>query len=128
MDQNLVDRESVVHYLPEEIKAPLLKRMRNNNIQLQELQQAVQELGAQLQQVAQQSESVDDKQLGVIEDITSAIERLNKQILQLQQEHDNMVMKQKKRKNQTKLKKIFITKVMLMLKNYTHQKKLLVKV
>ena len=52
---NIVDREAVAHYLPEEIKSALLKRMKKENQNLVQIQQ-VEETAKQLQQVGQQSE------------------------------------------------------------------------
>ena len=96
--QNLVDREAVVQYLPEEIKAPLLKRMGDNNSSLAEIQQAIEELGQGLQQIGQgleqstaEGQKADDEQFKIIEELMSAVEELNKQILQLTDEHGKMV-------------------------------------
>lgn len=108
--QALVDREAVVHYLPEEIKGALMKRMKGENQNLAQLQQQMQEMGQQVQQamqdmqmqlqqtlegLTQQLEEVkttsdenDEQSFKIIEDITSAIEHINKQILQLQKKHD----------------------------------------
>ena len=88
--QNLVDREAVVQYLPEEIKSALLKRMSSNNQQLEELHQAVQEISQQLEQVAQESQQNDEQTFEVIDDIAETIEHINGQILQLQEEYDIM--------------------------------------
>lgn len=106
--QPLVDREAVVEYLPEEVKAPLLKRMEDNQSSLAEIQQAIEELGQGLQeigqgleQVAQENQKVDDEQFGLIEELMGAVEKLNNQILQLTDKHDKMV-KEDKEKEKTK--------------------------
>ena len=44
--QNLVDQKLVVEYLPEEIKAALLRRMGDKQVVLEELKQAVEMLEA----------------------------------------------------------------------------------
>lgn len=96
--QPLVDREAVVEYLPEEVKAPLLKRMAENQSSLAEIQQAIQELAQGLEQttqmieqVAQEGEQVDNEQFSLIEELMGAVEKLNDQILQLSGEYDKMV-------------------------------------
>ena len=88
--QPLVDREAVVTYLPEEVKSALMKRMNENKAGMEQITQAVQKLGQDLQGLAQESNANDDKTFKVIEDITSTIEQLNKQILQLSDKHDKM--------------------------------------
>lgn len=100
--QPLVDRESVVHYLPEEIKAPLLKRMQDNQSSLMEIQQAIEELGSALeetnqmiQQVADEGNKNDEEQFQLIEELMKATEELNDQILQLQEEYDSMLIEQR---------------------------------
>ena len=104
--QNLVDREAVVEYLPEEIKSALLRRMGDKQQELAQLQQAIEQLGGQLQelvqqlqQVAQESQQNDEQTFQVIDEITDAIEHVNKQILQLQEKHD---MIEKERQEQEK--------------------------
>lgn len=101
--QQLVDREAVVHYLPEEIRSGLLRRMSDGNQAIEELQMQMQQLAEQLQQVAQQSESNNEQVFDVIEEITSAIEKVNQQILQLKENHDKI---EKDRAEQDKLNKI----------------------
>lgn len=98
--QNLVDREAVVEYLPEEIKSALLRRMGDKQQDLAQLQQAVEQLGQQLQQITQESQQNDDQTFQVIEEITTAIEHVNKQILQLQEEHD-MIEKEREEQEKT---------------------------
>lgn len=108
--QPLVDREAVVNYLPEEIKAPLLKRMGDNQSSLAEIQQAIQELGQAIEeinqvveQVSQEGQQQDDEQFKLIEELMSAVEGLNEQILQLSDEYDKMV---EEGKEENRIKKI----------------------
>lgn len=104
--QQLVDREAVAQYLPSEIKATMLERMNGKeNQSIAELQQGMQQIGEQMQQMMQQlqafqqQDAKDDKEtLGTLEEVTSAIEGLNKKILQLQQEHDKLVEEEKQQK------------------------------
>lgn len=105
--QNLVDREAVVEYLPEEIKSALLRRMGDKQQELAQLQQAIEQLGGQLQelvqqlqQVAQESQQNDEQTFQVIDEITDAIEHVNKQILQLQEKHD-MIEKERQEQEKT---------------------------
>lgn len=115
--QPLVDREAVVHYLPEEVKGAILDRMKGHNVSMQQMQQQMEELGqvvqqsmqemqGQLQQTAEQlmaqleevkatSDENDEQTFSIIEELTSAIEHINKQILQLQKKHD-IIEKDKK--------------------------------
>jgi len=91
----IVDREAVVHYLPEEIKAPILRRMEDKHIQMQEMQQAIEQIGQALQEMAQQLEAVaqesnqnDEQQFALIEEIMTAIEHITQEILQFKEQHD----------------------------------------
>ena len=101
--QPLVDREAVVAYLPEEVKSALLKRMGENQESLQHLVKVVEELGKGLEQITQESQQNDNQTFGIIDEITSTIEHLNQQILQLQEEHDKI---EKERAEQDKLDKV----------------------
>jgi methyl-accepting chemotaxis protein len=105
--QNLVDREAVVQYLPEEIKGAIIERMGKNKMiieeQIQQLGQAVEQLTQQLQQIVQETQSNDEQTLGAVEEIASAIEHLNQQILQLKGSHDTLV---KEKQEEEKLNKI----------------------
>lgn len=112
--QPLVDRESVVEYLPEEVKAPLLKRMQENQSSLLEIQQAIEELGQAVQQtnqmieqVAQEGQSVDEEQFGLIEELMGAVERLNNQILQLSEEYGKMKEEEVEKEKTKKLQDDF---------------------
>lgn len=115
--QPLVDRESVVEYLPEEIKSPLLKRMQENKSSLAQIQQAIEELGQALQQtnqmieqVAQEGQQADEEQFTVIEELTKAVEQLNKQILQLQGEYDKMKAEEEEEKRLAQIQGDFYNK------------------
>lgn len=110
--QPLVDREAVINYLPEEIKAPLMQRMQENRSSLQEIQESIQMLGQQMQQmekgiqeVAEQSNEADEQVIEVIEEITTKVEDVQKQILQLQQEYDKMVEEDQEEEKINKIKK-----------------------
>ncbi len=121
--QNLVDREAVVEYLPEEIKSAMLRRMKENNANMAELQQAVerlgqalqemgqgveqgmQEMGGQLEAVAKESHANDEQTFSVIDEIASTIEHVNKQILQLQEEHDRLKQEQEETAKIDQIKK-----------------------
>ena len=107
--QNLVDRDAVVEYLPEEIKSALLKRMGDKQgaveEQLGQLQQMIEQLGQQLQQVTQETSQNDDQTFQVIEEITGAIEHVNKQILQLQEKHDMIEKEREEEEKEDQIKK-----------------------
>ena len=51
--QPLVDREAVVQYLPEEIKATLMERMAGNQSSLTQIQQSIEELGKIIEELNQ---------------------------------------------------------------------------
>lgn len=81
--QNLVDREAVVNYLPEEVKATMLKRMNTQNNQVTaEIQQLTQQM--------QQFQKDDQQTMGALQNITGALEHLKQQILQLSSKHDKL--------------------------------------
>lgn len=101
--QPLVDREAVITYLPEEAKSALMKRMNDNKGSMDEVMQAIQETQQGLQSITQESKQNDDKTFGVIEQITSTIENLNQQILQMQEKYDKM---NKEKVEQEKIDKI----------------------
>lgn len=114
--QNLVDREAVVHYLPEEVKASLMKRMEGNQdnfAQLQQqmaemqegLQQALQQITTQFQEFSKQSEANDSEIFDIVEDLTTALEKVNKDILQLQQEHDIIEKDKQELEKENKIRK-----------------------
>ena len=115
--QPLVDREAVVEYLPEEIKAPLLRRMRENQSSLAGIQQAIQELGQGLQelsqgleQVAAENQKVDNEQFSLIEEVMTAVEKLNNQILQLTEKYDKMVIEEKEKERIKQIQDEFYNK------------------
>lgn len=101
--QTLVDREAVAQYLPQEIKSALLRRMNGENQTIAELQQQVDELTQQLQEFQKQDDVEDKQVIDVIEDITNNIEKLNQQILQLQDKHDKI---ERERLEEEKVNKI----------------------
>jgi len=115
--QPLVDREAVVEYLPEEVKAPLLRRMRENQSSLAGIQQAIQELGQGLQEVSQsleqvaaENQKVDNEQFSLIEELMSAVEKLNNQILQLTGKYDKMVEEEKEKERIKQIQDEFYNK------------------
>lgn len=103
--QPLVDREAVVNYLPEEVKSALLRRMSENTDNLGEVKQAIQQIGQELQTVAQESQQNDSQTFDVLDDITSSIEALNKQILQLKAKHDKIESEKIAQEKQDAIKK-----------------------
>lgn len=103
--ENLVDRESVVEYLPQEVRAPLLRRMQEKQAHMAEIQEAIEQLGEALKQLASESTQNDEQTFKVIEEITGTIEQLSQQILQLQEEHDKMEEEQKEQEKEDAIKK-----------------------
>lgn len=100
----LVDREAVSQYLPEEVKATMLERMSGQNQNMAELQKAMEQMGQQLQQALQENEQKDSQAMELIQQLTSAVEGLNSQIIQLQDKHDKMENDRKQEEEKTKLK------------------------
>jgi hypothetical protein len=94
--QNLVDREAVVAYLPEEAKSSILRRMNNTNTQLQQQVE-------QITQAMQQNDQKDEQNMQVLEQVTGALEQLKKEILQLEQKHATL---EKDKAEQDKINKI----------------------
>jgi hypothetical protein len=91
--QNLVDREAVVQYLPEEAKSSLLRRMNGKNDQLAQQVE-------QINQALQENQKQDEQTMQTLEGLTGALEKLNKQILQLSDKHDKL---EKEKADQDKL-------------------------
>jgi hypothetical protein len=89
--QPLVDREAVAQFLPEEVKATLLRRMGDKQAELEAVKEEVEAIGEQSTQGIEQL-------AGSLEEIVGSIEQLNNQILQLQKEHDSMIEKERKEK------------------------------
>lgn len=102
--QMLVDREAVAQYLPAEINSALIRRMGDKQAELEEVKQQLEQLGQQFQQLVQENQQNDTATLQTVEQVASAIEGLNKKILQLQGEHDKLVTEQKKQDELTKIK------------------------
>jgi hypothetical protein len=102
--QMVVDREAVTTYLPEEVKAGLMRRMAGNQASMDQTQQMIQQLAEQLQQFYQEDQQADQQTMAVIEQITGAIEKLNQQILQLQEQHDKMVQEKVEEEKINKVK------------------------
>ncbi len=101
--QPIVDREAVAEYLPQEVKASLLKRMDGNNQNIAQLQQMVEQLMQGFQQFTQQDQKDDQQTMQAIEQVASTVEQLNEQIIQLQEKHDIL---EKKREEEEKLNQI----------------------
>lgn len=87
---NVVDREAIAEYLPEEVRSALLERMGKENQNLAQLQQGLEQISQQLQDFMKKDEQEDNSTLGTLEDMTSAIEDIKKQIIQLQGKHDKL--------------------------------------
>lgn len=100
----IVDREAVAQYLPEEVKSSMLRRMKGQNQNLAQLQQAVQQMGQQMQQFMQQSEQRDNEQMNLIQELMTAVEGLNKQIIQLQDKHDKIESERIQMEKENKLR------------------------
>ena len=102
--QNLVDREAVTQYLPEEIKSALLDRMKGENQNIEQINQAIQQITQELQQFYQQDQKDDQQTMSTLEELTSAIEKVNQQILQLQSKHDKLEQDKVEEEKTNKLK------------------------
>lgn len=106
--QMLVDREAVAQYLPQEVKAAMLRRMGNKQMiveeQLQQLTQAIQQMGQQLQQVASDSAKNDEEIFKMIEGVTQAIDKLKQKTLQLEEKHDTIVKEKAELERTSKIK------------------------
>ena len=124
--QMLVDREAVVQYLPQEAKGALLGRMADKHVILSELQegmemmgqqmeemgqamqqgfeQIMQQTGQQIQEVAEESAANDEQIFKIIEEITQAIEQLNGQVGQVQEENAIMTAKQQEEEKINQIK------------------------
>lgn len=103
--QPLVDREAVIHYLPQEVKSTLTKRMSENKDSLVAIQQSIEELGSNMQQIVQEVRSNDEQIFGIIEDVTASIEKLNKEVLELSKKHDSAQEERKRSDAEDKIKK-----------------------
>jgi len=101
--QTIVDREAVAEFLPQEVKVTLLKRMKGENQNLAQLQQAMEQLTQGFQQFVQQDQQDDQKTMQTLEQISGTVEQLNEQIIQLQQKHDIL---EKEKLEEDKLNKI----------------------
>jgi len=114
--QNIVDREAVVDYLPEEAKAGIMKRMQGeeSNAQkmimqlaqgVQELQGVVQATSAQVQDLAKESASNDEEIYGIIEQITATLQKMQDKTLQVEGKHDKMAQNQKEKEKLDQVKR-----------------------
>lgn len=99
--QNIVDREAVVQYLPEEVKSSMLQRMGQTNTQLT---QQVTELQQQLEQFMAQDQQDDQGTMSALEQITSSIEDLSQKVLQMEEHGAKMEEARKKEEERTKIK------------------------
>ena len=70
----------------------------------------MEEIGQQLQQVAEEGGAADDEQFKLIEELMGAVEGLNEQILQLSKEYDNMVNEGKEKEAMAKKEEEFYNK------------------
>lgn len=89
--QALVDREAVAEYLPAEVKSALIRRSEGQQLvveqQIEQITQALQETQEQFGQMIQELQQQDQATMQTLEQITGAIEKLNSQILQQQEEN-----------------------------------------
>jgi len=92
--QMLVDREAVVEYLPSEVKASIIERMEEKataiDQQIQQLVETSEQITQALEQITQESTQNDDQTFDVIDELTSALEEVNKKIVQLEEDNDTM--------------------------------------
>jgi hypothetical protein len=93
--QNLVDREAVVNYLPEEAKSGILRRVGEKSLQIEQQMQ-------QLTQMVEEAKANDEQTIGSVEELVGAVEQLKAQILQLGDKHDKL---EKDKAEQEKLTK-----------------------
>lgn len=102
--QPLVDREAVVEYLPQEVKAALLKRMNGKNQNVEQMQQQLQQVEQNLQQMQQQEQEQDKGFTDTLHQMADVIKHIKQQILQLQSDHDTMIQKEKEEQKEQGLK------------------------
>lgn len=106
--QMLVDREAVAQYLPQEVKAAMLRRMGNKAMaveeQIKQLTQMVQQMTQQLQQVASDSAKNDEEIFKMVEGLTQAIEKIQQKTLQLEEKHDTIVKEKQELERMNKIK------------------------
>ena len=106
--QMLVDREAVAQYLPQEVKAAMLRRMGNKQMaveqQIEQLTQMIQQMGQQLQQVAADSAKNDEEIFKMVEGLTQAIDKLKQKTLQLEEKHDTIVKEKAELERTNKMK------------------------
>lgn len=105
--ETVVDRESVLEYLPAEIKSSILRRMEDKTTpieaQIMELTEFVQVLGQELEEITMESRENDEGTFDVIEEITGTLEEVNGRILQLQEEYDRMRQEQEEESRQEEI-------------------------
>lgn len=106
--QPLVDREAVAQYLPSEVRATLMQRMKQTTgaveEQIAQLQQMIQEITQQIQVLAQESKGNDEQIMSVIEELMGAIEKINQEIVQIQEKYARMEEEEAKEKEINKIK------------------------
>jgi len=92
--QPLVDRQSVVEYLPSEVKASLMERMEEKETaieeQINQLVEMTEQMSQALEGLAKESNENDEQTFEVIDELTTALEDVNKKIVQLEEERDTM--------------------------------------
>ncbi len=103
-DGPLVDREAVAYYLPAEVRAPLLSRMQTQNVQLEQVSQALQQFEQQVSQALQSVDQKDQSLVKAIDQVVQGLESMSKQILQVKQQSDTLVAEQKKQAEVTRIK------------------------
>lgn len=108
----LVDREAVMHYLPQEIRPALMERMQGENMQIQQIMKTVQQMGEGLgqlnqglQQITKESQTNDEQTFTLLDEFATAIEKVNQQILQLKEEHDKIEEERVEEEKENKIKR-----------------------
>ena len=105
--QTLVDREAVAEYLPQEIKSSVLSRMEESasavEQRIEELTEIQEQTVEELQAIIEESQSNDEQTFSIIDDITSTLEEVNKQILQLREEYDRLEEEQRREEERNKI-------------------------
>lgn len=94
--QNIVDREAVIYYLPEEVKSAILQRMNGNKM---ELEQQVEVLTQTVQEVQANDESV----ITTIEQLAQGMEQLAQEIAKIGQKQSQTDEESKKEAERHKI-------------------------
>ena len=105
--QALVDREAVAEYLPAEVKSALIRRTEDTNLaveqQIEQLTQGLQQTQEQFGQMIKELQQQDQATMSALDNITSAIEQLNQQILQQQEANAKIEAENQQRQRDSEL-------------------------